>query len=220
MPPEPRGACGAPMEDVVDVDQRPDDPQRPRVCLEEPPVPLIQEVRPPLPAAEGQPERDASESERNGTANIFMFTAPLRGFRPVRVREHTTAIDWAPAGQQRLDTPSPEAERLRLVCDHLHTQGMGSLSEACPPAQARRLASRLEIHPTPTHGSGLHLAERERRALTRQGLDRRLPDLATLINETPPWAKRRQASPTGVDWQFSTHDARVNLTRLSPHMQS
>jgi len=119
-----------------------------------------------------------------------------------------------------LDTQYSEAERIRLVCDNLHTPGMGSLDEAFPPEQARRLASRLEIHHTPKHGSWLNIAERELSALTIQCLDRRLPDLETLLNETTQWEKRRNASPKGVDWQFSTHDARVKLKRLYPQMQS
>jgi DDE superfamily endonuclease len=220
IPPEQSGAFVAHMEDVLDVYQRPYDPQSPMVCMDEQPVQLIKEVRPPLPAAEGKPERYDYEYERNGTANIFMFTEPLRGLRTVSVREHKTAIDWATEVQQLLDIQYPEAERIRLVCDNLNTHGIGSLYEAFPPEQARRLASRLEIHHTPKHGSWLNIAEIELSALTIQCLDRRLPDLEALINETTQWEKRRNASPKGVDWQFSTHDARVKLKRLYPQMQS
>jgi hypothetical protein len=220
IPPAQSGEFGAHMEDILDIDQRPDDPQSPMVCMDEPPVQLMKEVRPPLPAAEGKPERDDYEYESNGTANIFMFTEPLRGFRTVSVSEHKTAIDWATEVQQRLDTQYPEAERIRLVGDNLNTHGIGSLYEAFPPEQARRRASRLEIHHTPKHGSWLNIAEIELSALTIQCLDRRLPDRDTLINETTPWEKRRNASPKGVDWQFSTHDARVKLKRLYPQMQS
>jgi hypothetical protein len=220
IPPEQSGAFVAPMEDVLEVDQRPDDPPSPMVCRDEQPVPLMQEVRPPLPAAEGQPARDDDAYASHGPANICMFTEPRRGFRTVRVREHKTAMDWATEGQPRLDIQDPEAERSRLVGDHRNTQGIGALYEAFPPEQARRLASRLELHQTPKHGSWLHIAEIELRALTRQCLDRRLPDLETLIHETTPWEKRRNASPKGVDWQFSTHDARVKRKRLYPQMQS
>jgi hypothetical protein len=220
IPPEQSGEFVAHLEDVLDVYQRPYDPRSPMVCMDEQPVQLIKEVRPPLPAAEGKPARYDYEYERNGTATICMFTEPLRGFRTVRVREHKTAIDWATEGQQLLDPQYPETERIRLVCDNLTTHGIGSLYEAFPPEQARRLASRLEIHHTPKHGSGLNIAEIELSALTIQGLDRRLPDLEALINETTQWEKRRNASPKGVDWQFSTHDARVQRKRLYPQMQS
>jgi hypothetical protein len=220
IPPEQSGEFVAPMEDVLDVYQRPYDPRSPMVCMDEQPVQLIQEVRPPLPTAEGKPARYDYEYERNGTANIFMFTEPLRGFRTVSVREHKTAIDWATEVQQLLDTQYPATERIRLVCDNLNTHGIGSLYEAFPPEQARRLASRLEIHHTPKHGSWLNIAEIKLSALTIQCLDRRLPELEALINETTPWEKKRNASTKGVDWQFSTHDARVKLKRLYPQMQS
>lgn len=220
IPPAQSGAFVAHMEDVLEVYQRPYDPQIPMVCMDEPPVQLIQEVRQPLPAEEGTPARYDYAYERNGTANIFMFTEPLSGLRTVSVREHKTAMDWATEVHQLLDTRYPEAERIRLVCDNLHTHGIGSLYEAFPPEQARGLASRLEIHYTPKHGSWLNIAEIELSALTLQCLDRRIPDLETLIEETKQWEQRRNASQKGVDWQFSTHDARIKLKRLYPHMQN
>ena len=184
------------------------------------PVQWITEVRKPLPAEEGHPERSDSEYERNGTATLFMCTEPLRGVRLVSVREHKTAVDWATEVQQLLDTQYPEADRLRLVCDNLNTHGIGSLSEAFPPEQARGLAARLELHHTPKHGSGLNIAEIERSALTLQCLDRRIPDLEALIHETTQWEQRRNASQKGVDWQFSTPEARITLKRLYPQRQN
>jgi len=220
MPPAQRGACVAPREEVLEVSPLPDDPPIPMVCMDAPPVPWLQEGRKPRPAAAGQPARDDSESERHGTANLFLVTAPLRGGRTVRVRAHKTARDWAPARPQLLDTPSPEAARLRLVGDHRNTPGMGSLSAAFPPAPARGRAARLEIHQTPKHGRWLHRAERELSALTRPCLDRRLPDLETLIKETTPWETRRHASHKGVDGPCSTPEASIKLQRLYPQMQS
>jgi hypothetical protein len=208
------------MEDVLELYHQPYAPQVPLVCMDEHPVQLIKEIRTPLPAEAGQPERYDYEDERNGTATIFMFTEPLRGVRMGSVREHKTAVDWAMEVQQLLDLQYPEADRIRLVCDNLNTHGSGSLYEAFPPEQARRLASRLELHDTPKHGSGLKIAEIELRALTLQCLDRRIPDLETLREETRQWEQRRNASQKGVDWQFSTHDARIKLTRLYPQMQS
>jgi hypothetical protein len=172
MPPAPSGAYVAPREDVLEVYQRPYDPQLPMVCMAAPPVPFMQAVRPPLPAAEGPPARDDDADERHGTAHIVIGPEPLRGWRPVRVRAHKTAMDWATEGQHLLDTRDPEAERLRLVCENLHTPGSGSLSEAFPPEQARGLASRVELHHTPKPGRWLHIAEIELRALTLPCLDR------------------------------------------------
>jgi len=220
IPPEQSGEFVAHMEDLLEVYQQPYDPQVPLVCMDAQPVQLIKEIRTPLPAEEGQPERYDYAYERNGTANIFLFTEPLSGWRSVRVREHRTAVDWATEVQQLLETQYPAADRIRLVCDNLKTHGIGSLSEACPPAQARGLAARLEIHHTPKHGSWLNIAEIELSALTIQCLDRRSPDLETLIQETTQWEQRRNASHKGVDWQCSTPEARIKLKRLYPQMQN
>lgn len=220
IPPEQSGEFVAHMEDILEVYQQPYDPQIPLVCMDEQPVQLVQEVRKPLPAEEGQPERYDYEYERNGTANIFIFTEPLSGWRSVRVREHRTAVDWATEVQHLLDMQYPEADRIRLVCDNLNTHGIGSLYEAFPPEQARRLASRLEIHHTPKHGSWLNIAEIELGALTLQCLDRRIPDIATLREETHQWEQRRNLSQKGVDWQFSTQEARIKLKRLYPQVQT
>jgi hypothetical protein len=220
IPPAQSGEFVAHMEEVLEVYHLPYDPQVPLVCMDEHPVQLVKEVRQPLPAAEGTPERYDYEYERNGTANIFMFTEPLSGFRSVRVREHKTAIDWASEIQHLLDIQYPEADRIRLVCDHLNTHGLGALYEAFPPEQARRLAARLELHYTPKHGSWLNIAEIELSALTLQCLDRRVPDIETLRAETKQWEQRRNASQKGVDWQFSTQDARIKLRRLYPQPQN
>jgi hypothetical protein len=220
IPPKHSGEFVAHMEDILEVYHLPYDPQVPLICMDEQPVQLIKEIRQALPAAAGKPERYDSEYERNGTANIFIFTEPLRGVRFVSVREHKTARDWATEIQQLLDTQYPAADRIRLVCDNLNTHGIGSLYETFPPEQARRLASRLELHHTPKHGSWLNIAEIELSALTMQCLDRRLPDRETLIEETRQWETRRNASQKGVDWQFSTRDARIKLKRLYPQTQN
>jgi hypothetical protein len=220
IPPAQRGEFVAHMEDVLEVYHQPYDPQVPLVCMDEQPVQLIKEIRTPLPAKAGQPERYDYEYERNGTATIFMFTEPLRGVRMVSVREHKTAVDWATEVQQLVERQYPQADRIRLVCDNLNTHGIGSLYEAFPPEQARRLAARLELHYTPKHGSWLNIAEIELSALTLQCLDRRIPDLETLRAETHQWEQRRNASQKGVDWQFSAHDARIKLKRLYPQIQS
>jgi DDE superfamily endonuclease len=219
IPPAQSGEFVAPMEDVLEVYHQPYNPQVPLVCMDEQPVQVIKEIRKPLPAKAGQPERYDDEYERNGTATIFMFTEPLRGVRLVSVREHKTAVDWATEVQPLLDRQDPEADRIRLVCDNLNTHGIGALYEAFPPEQARKLAARLELHYTPKQGSWLNIAEIELSALTLQCLDRRIPDLETLREETQQWEQRRKAFQKGVDWQFSTHDARIKLKRLYPQMQ-
>jgi hypothetical protein len=148
-----------------------------------------------------------------------MFTEPLRGTRHGHVTEHRTAVDWACEIRDLLEVRYPEAVRGRLVCDNLNTHRLGSRYEAFPPEQAHRLASRLEMHHTPKHGSWLTIAESELSALTLQCLDRRRPAMATLSEETRRWEEKRNASQKGVDWQFSTHDARIKLKRLYPQIQ-
>jgi hypothetical protein len=220
IPPAQRGTFVAHMEDILDFYHPPYDPQVPLVGMDEQPVQLIKETREPLPAEQGKPERYDYEYERNGTATIFMFTEPLRGVRTVSVRERKTAVDWAAEVKHLLETQYPKADGIRLVCDNLNTHGLGSLYAAFPPEQARALAARLELHHTPKHGSWLNIAEIERSALTLQCLDRRIPDIATLREATKQWEQRRNASQTGVDWQFSPHDARIKLRCLYPQIQS
>jgi DDE superfamily endonuclease len=206
------------MEEVLDLYHLSYNPHIPLVCMDEQPVQLIKETRKPLPAAPGKPEKVDYEYERNGTANIFMFTAPLTGTRQVHVTEHRTAVDWAHEIRDLLERRYPEAERVRLVCDNLNTHRIGSLYEAYPPDKARELAKRLEIHYTPKHGSWLNIAEIELSALTGQCLDRRIPDIETLRHETSAWEKRRNERAKGVDWQFTTQNARIKLKRLYPQI--
>jgi hypothetical protein len=204
------------MEDVLEVYQRPYDPQRPIVCMDEQPTQLVKQTRQPVPAAPGRSARYDYEYERNGTANNFMFTEPLGNWRKVNVRAQKTRRDWAEEIKELLDVDFPDAERVVLVCDNLNTHTPGALYEAFAPAQARRLLNRLEIHHTPKHGSWLNVAEIELSVLTKQCLARRLPDLETLRGEAAAWSAQRNGSGKHVDWQFTTADARVKLKRLYP----
>jgi hypothetical protein len=140
------------MEDVLTVYQQPEDPKRPLVCLDEKPQTLHGEPREPLPLAPGKPARHDYEYERNGTANLFMIFAPLEGRRRVSVTDRRTALDFAEVIRELVDEEYPEAELITLVMDNLNTHTIGSLYEAFPPAQARRLAQKLDIHHTPKHG--------------------------------------------------------------------
>jgi hypothetical protein len=208
------------MEDVLEIYHQPYDPQYPVLCMDEQPVQLIKETRIPLPAKPGQPESFDYEYERNGTANIFLFTEPLAGWRQAVVRERRTAVDWAQEIQRLLDEDYGESKKVILVCDQLNTHKVASLYEAFEPATARRLAERLEIHHTPKHGSWLNIAENELSALTRQCLDRRIPDRGTLERETAAWYTERNQAQKSVDWQFTTADARIRLKRLYPQIEN
>lgn len=209
------------MEDVLDLYCLAYDPEVPLVCMDEQPTQLIAETRPTLPQEPGKPERYDYEYERKGTAENFMFTEPLGGWRKVSVRERRTSIDWAQEIKELLDRDYPEAEKIRLVVDNLNTHKIASFYEAFEPEEARRLAKRLEIHYTPKHGSWLNIAEIELSVLTNQCLNNRyIADIQTLAKETKAWEKRRNFNQKGVDWQFTTADARIKLKRLYPQIQS
>jgi len=171
------------MEDVLEVYQRPHDPARPVVCLDETSKQLIAETRAPIAAKPGQPARHDYEYERRGTANLFMMFAPLEGWRHVEVTDRHTAVDYAKILRDLSDTHFPEAGKIILVQDNLNTHKPASLYEAFPAAEARRLVERFEWHYTPKHGSWLDMAESELSVLSTQCLDQRIPDKQTLIDE-------------------------------------
>jgi hypothetical protein len=204
------------MEDVLAVYRRPLDPAHPLVCFDETSKQLVGEVRTPLPVAPGQPARYDCEYERHGTANLFLVTAPLLGWREVKVTEHRTRLDWAAVIRELVDVHFPAAERITLVMDNLNTHDPASLYQAFEPAEAKRIWDKLEVHPTPKHGSWLNIAEIELSVLSRQCLDRRIPDQAMLATEVAAWVAERNAEAVTIDWQFSTEDARIKLKHLYP----
>ena len=204
------------MEDVLDVYERPSDPRFPQVCLDETSKQLVGEVRAPLPPQPGQPAHEDYEYVRNGVANLFVVSEPLRGWRHVTVTDQRTAVDFARVIKDLVDVRYPEAERIVLVMDNLNTHTIASLYQAFPPAEARRLAAKLEIHHTPPHGSWLNMAEIEFSVLARQCLDRRIPDKSTLAGAVALWEAKRNLAGTRLVWRFTTADARAKLLRLYP----
>ncbi len=174
------------MEDVLAVYTRPHDPLRPQVCLDETSRQLLGEVSPPRPVAPGRPARQDCEYERGGVCNLFLVCEPLAGWRDVMVSDRRTRIDWAHCIKDLLEVHYPDAERVVLVQDNLNTHTPASLYEAFEPAEARRLADRVELHYTPKHGSWLNMAEIELSVLSQQCLDRRLADRATLERRSRP----------------------------------
>jgi DDE superfamily endonuclease len=207
------------MEDVLDVYTRPYDPLRPQVCMDETSKQLLRDTREPLPMEPGRPERRDYEYERGGVANVFMFMEPLAGRRWIDITEHRTKGDWAHQIEELLDVRYPEAEKIVLVMDNLNTHSPASLYEAFDPEKARRLSEKLEIHHTPKHGSWLNMAEIELSVLSRQCLDRRVPDFETLEAEALAWQERRDGAGVKTDWRFGTDDARIKLKRLYPSLQ-
>ncbi len=220
IPPDHSAEFVCAMETVLEVYHRPYDPDNPVVCMDETNKQLIAETRVPLPAQPGQPERYDYEYERHGTSNLFMFVEPLGGWRRVAVTDRRTKVDWAWQVRELLDVQYPHARRVTLVLDNLNTHTYASLYEAFEAAEARRLIDRLELVYTPKHGSWLNIAEIELNVLSRQCLSQMIPDKLTLTQEAAAWETDRNASQTGVDWQFTTEDARIKLKRLYPRIQT
>jgi len=207
------------MEDVLEVYARPHDPGKPVVCMDEKPYQLLDHARAPLPVQPGFTEKVDGEYLRKGTCSIFIFTEPLSGWRHAEALERRTKVDWAHMTKWLLDDQYPDAEKIVLVMDNLNTHSISSLYEAFSPEEAFRLAQRLEIHFTPKHGSWLNIAEIELAALTAQCLgSRRIPDIDYLNAELVAWHTRRNEGQKGVEWHFSTEDARIKLKRLYPRL--
>ncbi len=204
------------MEDVLDLYAEAEDERLPVVGFDETSKQLIAETRQPVPARAGAVQRFDYEYQRNGVRNLFMFCQPKRGWRHVEVTEHRTMIDFAHQMKWLVDDAFPEAERVRVVMDNLNTHKPASLYERFAPEEARRILKKLEFHYTPKHGSWLNMAEIELSVLSRQCLDRRIPDEETLKREVKAYEARRNEARATIDWQFTTRDARVKLHRLYP----
>jgi hypothetical protein len=216
IPPKHNAEFVACMEDVLDIYERPYNPQFPVVCMDEQPVQLIGETMTALPIWCGRCQRYDYEYRRNGTAVNFMFTEPLASWRKVNVLQTKTMIDWAREIRILLDVDYSDAEKVILICDNLNTHKIASLYVAFEPREAKRLRDRLEIHYTPKHGSWLNIAEIELSLLTRQCLRRRIPNITILQQEARMWYERRNENQKSVDWQFRCEDARIKLKRLYP----
>lgn len=204
------------MEDVLEIYKRPYDPKYPVVCMDETFKQLIGETREPLPMKPGAVERYDHVYARNGVASLFMGFEPLRGWRTVWVTDHRRRLEWAQFVSSLIRGRYRRAKKLILVMDQLNTHSAASFYEAFPPKEAQWLASKIEIHYTPKHGSWLNMAEIELSALSRQCLNRRIARQETLERQIDAWFEQRNGANTTVDWQFKTKDARIKLRSLYP----
>jgi transposase len=214
--PQVDGTYVARMEDVLDLYAEEPDPGRPVVCFDESPTQLIGEVREPIPAAPGQPERYDCEYRRNGTANLFVFLDAHKSWRLVKVTDHRTARDFADCMRDLADIHYPDADRIRVVMDNLSTHTVGALYEAFPAPEAHRVLQRLEFHYTPKHASWLNMVEIEIGVLRGQCLDRRIGEREVLVSEIDAWQRQRNESGARVKWKFTTQKARHKLARAYP----
>jgi hypothetical protein len=216
IPPGGNAAFVAAMEEILAVYARPVDPARPLVCFDEAGKELQAHTRPPQPVALSRAARQDSEYARHGSRNLFLACAPHLGWRQIIVTARRTAIDFAEALRDLVDAQFPQAERIVLVLDHLNTHTPAALYQAFPPAEAWRILERIEWHYTPTHGSWLNMAELEWSVLSRQCLDRRIPDQATLEVEVAAWVAARNAERLTLSWHFTKEAARQRLPWLYP----
>ena len=221
IPPEADAEFTACMEEVLETYAQSYNPLHPVVCMDEQPVQLIKETRPPIAATLAHPKRVDYEYERNGTASIFMFTEPLAGYRQVNARPRRTKADWATEVASLLDNRYAECRKITLVMDNLNTHTKGAFYEVFEPAVARAYVKRIDFVYTPKHGSWLNVAECELSAMTRQCLTgRRMGEINNLNAEITAWANYINATQRGVDWQLKMDEARTKLKRLYPNIKN
>lgn len=218
IPPHEDADFVAAMEDILDVYQLPHDPRFPVWCMDEKPYQILGESREPLPMRPGDTAKIDSEYIRNGTVSVFCFIQPHTGRIVHSVDETRTAVDWAEKIRFLVDEIEPDAEKIILVMDNLNTHSISSLYKAFPPEEARRIARKLEVHHTPKHGSWLDIAEIGINIMTRECLDRRIPDIETLRYELRKWNDAYNEDPSPVNWQFRTSDSRIKLKKLYPNI--
>lgn len=216
IPPEQNAPFVHAMEDVLEVYHRPYDPMRPQVCLDETSKQLLDHTRVPIAASPGSVARVDDEYARCGTANIFAAVEPITGKALIEVTERRTSVDMAKFLHRLADEVFAAATVIVLVMDNLSIHALSCLYEAFPPAEARRLALRFEVHHTPRHGSWLNVAETFLSMLSVQCLDQRIAKLDRLRSIIAAWSASRTCGK--VIWRFTTQDARVKLLRLYPSM--
>lgn len=199
----------------MDVYKRPFDSRFPVICMDESPKQLIAETRVSIPASPGYPARTDYEYRRCGVCNIFLASEPLAGKRMVKVTEKKTKRDWAYFIEE-IAVQYEEAEKITLVMDNYGTHTPGAFYETFPPDKAKALWDRFEFVYTPKHGSWLNMAEIELNVLSGQCLKRRLDNIEAVRREVSAWQKYRNNKNAKINWQFTTKDARIKISRLYP----
>ena len=207
------------MEMVLDVYKRPYDPKFPVVCMDESPKQLISETKTPIEASPGHMAKYDYEYKRCGVCNIFMACEPLAGKRIVKITERKTKCDWAHFLED-IACRYHKAEKITLVMDNLNTHTPGALYEAFSPERAKFLWDKFEFIYTPKHGSWLNMAEIELNVLTGQCLNRRIDNVEKVVSEAAAWQDHRNNKNAKVNWQFTTDNARIKLSRLYPSIES
>jgi hypothetical protein len=203
------------MELVLDVYKTLYNKSLPVVCMDESPKQLIKQTRIPIARKPGSDAKEDYEYARNGVAQIFMATEPLKGKRYVKVLQSKTKKHWAQFIKEISDK-YPRAKKIRLVMDNLNTHKPSALYETFPPEEAKRIWDRFEFIYTPIHGSWLNMAEIELNVLMGQCLKRRIDNMTTIKEEVEAWQQNRNNKKAKINWQFTTKSARIKLKRLYP----
>ena len=207
------------MEDILDVYTRVYDEKSILICMDKIPLQLIGETQKAISCGPGRPECYDFEYVRNGTCNIFMFIAQIKGWRRAEVTERRTRVDWALQIKKLVDVDFPDIQKIVLVLDNLDIHSIGSLYKAFSPEEAKRIRDKLEIHFTPKHGSWLNMAEIENNVLINHGLSKRIPTMEQMKKEVEAWNIARNQSVKKINWRFTTEDARIKLKRLYPQFE-
>ena len=217
IPPGKSAAFVADMERVLAVYADPYDARRPVVCFDERPCVLHDDVRGVLPMRPGSDRKQDHEYVRAGTCCVLAAFEPLGAWRRLWALPQRRRVEFARIVRTLCDELYPDADVVRLVCDNLNTHSAASFYEAFEPAEARRLAEKVEFIHTPVHGSWLNAVEVELSVFVRQCLGRRrIGSIELLRREAEAWAARRNAEGGTVTWQMTTAEARVKLRRLYP----
>jgi transposase len=204
------------MEDILDLYAQPYDTLQPVVCFDECPYQLVEEIRQPLSSQPSQPLRYDYEYRRKGSCNLFITFQPALGWRRVQVTDRRTKRDFAHQMKTLVDEHFPQAETIIVVLDNLNTHTLAALYETFDPAEARRIARKLDFHFTPKHASWLNMVEIELSVLSRQCIGGRIPSTDQLAQQIAPWQTQRNAQCASVKWQFTVHDAREKMSSLYP----
>jgi len=203
------------MENVLEVYARPYDENNPVVCMDESPKQLVSEIRKSYMDKQGVKYED-SEYKREGATELVMINEPLGGRREVRVEDNHNGITWALIIAYIVEQMYPDADLVTLIMDNLSSHKIHNLYKVFEPQRARAIIKRLEIVYTPKHGSWLNIAECELSVLSRQALQKRFATKQEVEEQVKAWAKNRNDKQKGVDWQFTTKNARIKLKRLYP----
>lgn len=201
------------MYELLDLYARPLRRGEPVVCIDEKSTQLLRDSRPSLPARPGTPLREDYEYVRAGTANVFVAVEPKAGRRTLAVTEHRGKRDFVAFARYLLQRVYRTARRIHLVLDNLDTHFRRCFEDVLGARAARQLLRRVVFHHTPKHASWLNIAEIEIAALTRQCLQRRLPDHDTLRREVNAWQRRRNRQRRTIEWTFTRQDADRKLGR-------